>query len=35
VVENLQSGLWYFVMTSINAQGVESPRTDLVSKSIS
>ncbi len=34
VVENLQSGLWYFVMTSINSQGVESLRTDLVSKSI-
>src|SRR5262245_9940249 len=35
VVENLQPGRWHFVMTSINAQGVESRRTEPVSISIS
>ena len=34
VVENLQPGVWHFVMTSVNSQGVESRRTDPVSKSI-
>jgi putative Ig domain-containing protein len=35
VIENLQPGVWHFVMTSINVDGVESRRTDPVSKSIS
>lgn len=35
MVENLQTGLWYFVMTSINSEGVESRRSEFVSKSIS
>jgi hypothetical protein len=34
VVENLQPAIWYFVMTSVNARGVESVRTRPVSKRI-
>jgi hypothetical protein len=34
VIENLQPGQWHFVMTSVNGQGIESRRTDPVSKTI-
>jgi hypothetical protein len=35
VVENLGPANWYFTMTSVNADGVESRRSPTVSKSIS
>jgi hypothetical protein len=35
VVENLGPANWYFAMTSVNASGVESRRSPIVSKSIS
>jgi hypothetical protein len=34
MIENLGTGQWHFRMTSINADGVESRRTDPVSKTI-
>lgn len=34
VVENLGTGQWFFVMTSVNLDGVESRRTAAVSKTI-
>ena len=34
VIENLEPGNWHFVMTSVNRDGVESRRTEPVSKSI-
>ena len=34
VVENLGIGQWFFVMTSVNLDGVESRRTAAVSKTI-
>ena len=35
VVENLTPGTWYFAMTAVDAQGLESARSSVVSKSIS
>ncbi len=35
MIENLTPDRWYFAMTSVNDDGVESPRTDAVSKTIS
>ncbi|MGD9597471.1 MAG: putative Ig domain-containing protein [Steroidobacteraceae bacterium] len=35
VIENLAGGTWYFVMTAIDGSGVESARTNPVSKTIS
>jgi len=35
VVENLTPARWYFEMTSVNSNGVESGRSDTASKSIS
>jgi hypothetical protein len=35
VVENLAPAVWYFAMTSVNAEGVESQRTPTISKTIS
>lgn len=34
VVENLTPAIWYFAMTSVNSDGVESSRSDMVSKPI-
>lgn len=34
VIDNLASGTWYFVMTSIDATGLESTQTNPVSKTI-
>lgn len=34
VIENLTPARWYFTMTSVNADGVESNRSALVSKTI-
>jgi len=34
VVENLAQANWYFTMTSVNSDGVESRRSPIVSKSI-
>ena len=34
VIENLATGQWHFVMTSVNLDGVESRRTAAVSKTI-
>lgn len=34
VVENLESAVWYFTMTSVNADGVESARSAMISKRI-
>jgi hypothetical protein len=34
VIENLTPAIWHFTMTSVNAEGVESNRTPLVSKTI-
>ena len=34
VVENLTPAIWHFVMTSVNAQGVESTRSATVNKTI-
>jgi hypothetical protein len=34
VIENLSPALWYFSMTSINAQGIESARSATASRSI-
>jgi hypothetical protein len=34
MIENLSPAVWYFAMTSVNAQGVESLRTAVVSKTI-
>lgn len=31
-IQNLSTGTWYFAMTSYNSAGVESERTDYVSK---
>ncbi|MGE0581103.1 MAG: putative Ig domain-containing protein [Steroidobacteraceae bacterium] len=35
VIENLASGTWYFVMTALDGAGLESARTNPVSKTIS
>ncbi|MEZ5532036.1 MAG: putative Ig domain-containing protein [Steroidobacteraceae bacterium] len=35
VIDNLAGGTWYFVMTAIDGAGVESARTNPVSKTIS
>ncbi len=35
VVENLAQANWYFAMTSVNSEGVESRRSQTVSKTIS
>jgi hypothetical protein len=35
VVESLSPAQWYFTMTTVNSQGVESGRTQVVSKTIS
>ncbi len=35
VIENLPPDTWYFKMTSVNSDGVESDRTSVVSKTIS
>jgi len=35
VIENLAGGTWYFVMTAVDAAGLESARTNPVSKTIS
>jgi hypothetical protein len=35
VVENLPPARWHFRMTSVNSTGLESPRSQLVSKTIS
>ncbi len=35
VIENLAAGTWYFVMTAIDGTGLESARTNPVSKTIS
>ena len=35
VIENLTPARWHFAMTSVNQDGVESPRTDTASKTIS
>lgn len=35
VVENLAQADWYFTMSSVNADGIESRRSPIVSKSIS
>jgi hypothetical protein len=34
VIENLSTARWYFAMTSVNAEGVESHRTQTASKTI-
>lgn len=34
VVENLTSGKWYFVTTSVDSKGIESPRSSMASKAI-
>ena len=34
VIENLSTARWYFAMTSVNAEGVESQRTQTASKTI-
>jgi len=34
MIENLESARWYFSMTSVNSDGVESNRTAVVSKNI-
>jgi hypothetical protein len=34
MIENLSPAVWYFAMTSINAEGVESSRSAVVSKTI-
>ncbi len=34
VVENLSPARWYFTMTSVNADGIESARSPIVSKTI-
>ncbi len=34
VVENLTPAIWHFVMTSVNAEGVESARSGSASKTI-
>lgn len=35
VIENLANGTWYFVMTAVDGAGLESARTNPVSKTIS
>lgn len=35
VVEGLTPGHWYFAMTSVNRDGVEGPRSEVVSKKVS
>ncbi len=35
LVEGLTPGHWYFAMTSVNRKGVESPRSEVVSKKVS
>ena len=35
VIENLTPARWHFAMTSINSAGLESPRSQTVSKIIS
>ena len=35
VIEDLSQDVWYFTMTSVNSDGVESDRSALMSKSIS
>lgn len=35
VIENLAGGTWYFVMTAVDGAGLESARTNPVSKTIS
>ena len=35
MIENLSPDRWFFAMTAVNQDGVESPRTDTVSKTIS
>lgn len=34
VVEGLAPGHWYFAMTSVNQDGVEGPRSEVVSKKV-
>ena len=34
VIENLANGTWYFVMTAVDGAGLESARTNPVSKTI-
>ena len=35
VIDNLRPNRWYFKMTSVNSEGIESNRTGLLSKTIS
>lgn len=35
VVENLTSGTWYFGVAAVNSLGVESPLSNIASKTIS
>jgi hypothetical protein len=34
VVESLAAGTWYFGVSAVNSQGVESPLSNMASKTI-